>query len=306
MRKTTKTLIFFGTPEFAVPSLSKISKSFEIKAVFCEPDRPVGRKQELKEPPVKKTAKKLGLKIFQPESIKKQEEVIRKLNPDIAVIVAYGQLIPKRILSIPKFGFINLHPSLLPKYRGPSPIQSTILNGDKETGVSIIILDEKMDHGPILSQKKIKIEKDETAESLHEKSSKIGADLITKTANDLVSGKIKGKEQNHKKATFTKILKREDGKINFEKSAEENERMVRAYSPWPGTFTEINGKRLKIISAYIYKKEEHQKTGVFFEAKNKKLAVKCKKEALVLERVQLEGKKEMSGEEFLKGNKNLL
>lgn len=274
-------IIFFGTPEFAVPSLKILNKNFKIAAVFCEPDKPFGRKQEIKEPPIKILAKKLGLRVFQPESIKTSAKIIKKLNPDIAVAVAYGQIIPKKILDIPKFGFLNLHPSLLPKYRGPSPIQNAILNDDRKTGITIILLDEKMDHGPILAQKKVKLFGNETTEILYNRLSKIGAKLLVMTLLNCVSGKIKPKEQNHKKTTFTKIIKREDGRINWNKTAEEIERMIRAYHPWPGTFTEIDGKRLKIISASI---------------KNKKL---------FLERVQLEGKKEMSWEEFKKGNKTL-
>ncbi|MEA3272416.1 MAG: methionyl-tRNA formyltransferase [Patescibacteria group bacterium] len=229
MRKTAKTLIFFGTPEFATPSLKALQKKF---------------------------------KVFQPKNI---TEI--PANTDIAVVAAYGHIIPKKILEIPKFGFLNIHPSLLPKYRGPSPIQNAILNGDKETGVSIMLLDKKMDSGPILAQKKVKINENETYETLRNRLAEIGAKLLIKTLLDYVSGKIKPKPQNHKKATYTKLLKREDGKIDWSKPAEEIERMVRAYHPWPGTWTELNGKRLKII----------------------------------LNRVQLEGKKEMSLDEFLRG-----
>lgn len=289
MRKATTNVkinaIFLGTPDFAVPSLRALAKSenFNILGVFTEPDRPVGRKQILKEPSVKIIAKELGLKIFQPDNIKKEDwvEKIKKLNPDIAIIVAYGQIISKKILGIPRFGFINLHPSLLPKYRGPSPIQETIKNLDKKTGISIMLIDEEMDHGPILFQQVENIKSSETAESLHDKLSEIGGKLLIKTTENYIKGKIKPKEQNHKQTTFTKIIKREDGKIDWNKSAREIEALIRAYSPWPGTFTEIEGKRLKI----------------------KKASLRDNK--LNLQKVQLEGKKEMDWEDFCKGNKNI-
>lgn len=299
-------IIFLGTPEFAVPSLQKLhaNPDFEIAGVFCEPDRPQGRKQILTAPPVKMLAKKLKLPVFQPEKIREEKWVqkVREINPDLAAVVAFGQIIPKSILDIPKFGFLNLHPSLLPKYRGASPIQAAILNGDKKTGISIMLLDEEMDHGPVLKQKKIKLQGNETAEILHDKLAKTGAELLMRTAEDWKNKEIKARPQNHKKATFTKILKREDGLIDFNKSAKEIEQKIRAYFPWPGTFMMWQGKRLKILPAKLcgHLVATSKKTGELFET-DKKLAVRCKKNALILKRVQLEGKNEMSGEEFLRG-----
>jgi methionyl-tRNA formyltransferase len=300
-------IIFLGTPEFAAPSLQKFFENpdFEIAGVFCEPDRPQGRKQILTPPPAKVLAKKLKLKVYQPEKIREEKwiETVKKIKPDMAIVVAFGQIIPKNVLDIPKHGFLNLHPSLLPKYRGPSPIQTAILNGDKETGISIMLLDEKMDHGPVLTQKKIKLKGKETAEILHDKLSKIGADLLAETAKNWKDKKIKAKPQNHKKATFTKILKREDGLLDFTKSAEEIERQIRAYYPWPGTFMMWRGKRLKILFSHpVAIGHWVAKIGDLFSM-NGKLAIKCKKDALVLERVQLEGKSVMTGEEFLRGYK---
>lgn len=299
-------IIFLGTPEFAVPSLKNLSKNpnFKIAGVFCEPDRPQGRKQIMTPPPIKVLAEKLKLKVYQPEKIREEKwvEIVKKINPEMAIVVAFGQIIPKSILNIPGFGFLNLHPSLLPKYRGASPIQSSILNGDKETGISIMLLDEKMDHGPILKQKIIKLKGDETAEILHDKLAEIGAKILSETAKNWKDKKIKAKPQNHKKATFAKIIKREDGIIDFQKSAKKIEQIVRAYYPWPGTFMMWRGRRLKILSAFASKNDSDKKAGEFFEA-NKKLSVMCRKNALVLERVQLEGKSIMTGEEFLRGYK---
>jgi methionyl-tRNA formyltransferase len=302
-------IIFLGTPEFAVPSLQKLHESsdFEIAGVFCEPDRPQGRKQILTPPPVKVLAEKLKLKIYQPEKIRMPEwiEVVQKIKPEMAIVVAFGQIIPKSILDVPKFGFLNLHPSLLPKYRGASPIQSAILNGDKETGISIMLLDEEMDHGPVLAQKTIKLKGDETAEILHDKLMEIGADLLVETAKNWKDKKIKAKPQNHKKATYIKLLKREDGLLDFEKPAKEMEQKIRAYYPWPGTFMVWQEKRLKILSASVTKLDGYQEavsTGELFEIRGR-LAVRCKKNALILERVQLEGKSVMTGEEFLHGYK---
>ena len=207
--------IFFGTPEFATIILEKLMKSgYKPIAVFRDP-------------------KELTSVLI---------EKLEHLKPDLAVIAAYGKILPKEILDIPRFGFINVHPSLLPKYRGASPIQCAILNGDKETGVTIMKIDKKMDHGPILAYSKWLIANSDTYESLSKKLAKFGAELLVKTMSDYISGKIKPIEQEHEKATYTKIIKKEDGKIDWIKSAIEIERMTRGYYPWPSTWTTWNGK----------------------------------------------------------------
>jgi methionyl-tRNA formyltransferase len=206
-----------------------------------------------------------------------QYEDIKKIKPDLVIVANYGKIIPQDILNIPRYGFLNVHPSLLPKYRGPSPIQFSILNGDKETGITIILMDAKVDHGPILAQRKTIIGENETAAELRDRLAVLGAKLLIDVIPDWLRGKIKLRRQDERKATYTKILVREDGKIDWKKSVKVIERQIRAFCPWPGTYTFYKGKRLKILKARL--------------EKNK----------LIIEEVQLEGKKPTSFEDFLRG-----
>ncbi|MBU2082391.1 methionyl-tRNA formyltransferase [Patescibacteria group bacterium] len=267
-------VIFMGTPEFSVVVLEAlINSDNEIIAVITNPDAPVGRKQILTSSPVKITAGKNKIPVIQLNEM-------RNFDVDLAIVAAYGKIIPKNILGIPHYGTINVHPSLLPKYRGASPIQNAILNGDKKTGITIMKLDEEMDHGNIISNLKIQISNLDTYESLSQKLAKIGAELLIKTIPDYISGKIKPIEQKHTEATYTKIIKKEDGKIDWSKNAAEIERMVRAFYPWPTAWTTWNGKILKILEA---------------EVLNGKLVIK---------KLQLEGGKILSIKEFINGHKD--
>src|SRR3989344_4931969 len=201
--------VFFGTPEFAATVLEKlIAAGYVPAAIVCNPDKQVGRKQVLTPPPTKILAGKYGINILQPEILANYELPIANYEPDLAIIAAYGKIIPKTILDIPKHGFINIHASLLPKYRGASPIQYAILNGDKETGITIMKVDEEMDHGPLLGKSEIRISKFETYENLRQKLAILGAKLLTKIIPDYIDGKIKLVEQDHSKATFAKIIKK--------------------------------------------------------------------------------------------------
>jgi len=285
MIKDSLKIIFIGTSRFALPALEKLveaaivaANSYQISAVITPPDKPSGRKQEITPPPVKQTALKHNLKVFQPEKILSIKQEINQINPDLIIVAAYGQIIPKDILDIPRFKSLNLHPSLLPKYRGSSPIQAAILNGDKITGSTLMVLDEKMDHGPIISQKKINIESSDNYQTLEEKLSHQAADLLIEILPQYFEGKIQPVSQDHDQASYTKILSRQDGKIDWQKSAQEIERMVRAFYPWPGAWTIKEGKRLKVLKAKVVK------------------------DSLVLEIVQPEGKREMTWEEFKRGH----
>jgi len=307
MNQKDYNIVFIGTPDFAVSSLSKLIESnYNIITVITQPDKKVGRKQEITYSPVKKVALKYNIPLLQPQKIKNIYKEIKELNPDIIITAAYGQIIPKNILDIPKFGCINIHGSLLPKYRGASPIQYAILKGDKETGITVMEMDEKMDEGDIISQKSIEIENSDTASSLHDKLSILGANLLLETLPKILDQKAKYIPQDKNKATYTKILKKEDGKIDWNKSADEIEKMIRAFYPWPGSYTKLDEKRLKIISAKVFKPENNLESGTIFITEDGNLAVKCNKNSLVLGKVQLEGKKEISGKEFLNGNKNIL
>ncbi len=278
--------IFFGTPEFAAIVLEKlITAGYIPEAVVCNPDEPVGRKQILTPPPVKILAEKFNISILQPEKLRNNLEFsnqLKKLKLDLAIVAAYGKIISKEILDIPVYGFINIHGSILPVYRGASPIQNAILNGDAETGITLIKLDEEMDHGPILANSKLSITDDDTYESLSRKLAISGAELLIKTIPDYISGKIKPVEQNHDGATYTGIIKKEDGKIDWSKGAEEIERMTRAFYPWPTAWTTWNKKVFKILEA---------------EVCNGKLEIK---------KLQLEGGKVLSIKEFLNGHKDFI
>jgi methionyl-tRNA formyltransferase len=312
--------IFFGTPEFAAIILEKlIAAGYAPAAVICNPDEPVGRKQILTPPPVKRliaNGRQL-IEIFQPANKSELSAISHKLSaikPDLAIVAAYGKIFPKEILKIPKHGFINVHGSLLPYYRGASPIQTAILNDEKETGVTIMEVDEEMDHGNIISNIKYQISKLDTYETLSKKLAILGAELLIKTIPDYISGKIKPVEQEHNKATYTKIIKKEDGKINWSKNAEEIERMVRAYYPWPNAWTTWNGKILKIIEADVLENKNNYQIGEIFvlqypyklENVGMLLGVECSKDVLIIKKLQLEGGKVLTTKEFLNGHKDFI
>jgi methionyl-tRNA formyltransferase len=307
-------IIFFGTSEFGAIILKKLVQAGLLPVlVVTTPDKPAGRKQMLTPPPVKVLAKAQGPEVFQPEKFNQDAiRFIQEKNPDLFVVAAYGKILPKTVLSIPQKGSLNVHPSLLPKYRGPSPVQAALLNGDKETGVSVIVLDEAMDHGPIIASSNFKIQNPKlTYPNLHNELAKIGADLLIKTIPDWIAGKIKPVPQDDSKATYTRILQKEDGRIDWSKEAMYIERQVRALYPWPGTFTtcETDGKQkmIKILKASVLPQERPiGKPGQAFPSPLPGIAIQTGKDALVIEELQLEGAKPMSSKEFLLGHKNFL
>ena len=255
-------IVFFGTPEFAVPTLEALVKAgYDIVAVVTQPDKPVGRGLKMEAPPVKVKAVELGLTVLQPTTLNfgikpkglesKLSLGLQSLRADLGVCVAYGKIIPKEILDIFPRGILNIHPSLLPKYRGPSPIQTAILNGDEETGVTIMLLDEEMDHGAVLAHITYHISPSTIGSELSQALAKEGAKLLVETLPKWLAGEIEPQPQDHNKATFTKMLERADGRIDWNKSAEGIEKMVHAYDAWPGTFTLWSGKRLKILRARL-------------------------------------------------------
>jgi methionyl-tRNA formyltransferase len=289
-------IIFIGTSQFAVPALENLIKNdYNIISVITAPDKPVGRKQTITPLPVKQTALKYKLPILQPEKISEISSKIATLAPDLIIVAAYGQLISKSILDIPRLGCLNLHPSLLPKYRGPSPIQTAILNGDKTTGVTIILMDEKIDHGPIISQKEITIASDENYQTLEKKLAETAADFLIEILPRYIQGEIKPQTQDESKASYTKTLTRQDGQIDWSKSAQEIERMVRAFYPWPGAWTYFNSQRVKILKAKAIEKKE------IVDAK-KELILPTGEGFLLIEILQPAGKKPMTGQEFFRGH----
>jgi len=295
--------IFIGTPDFGVPAFEVLIEKYNVKAVITQPDKKIGRKQTLTPPPIKQAAQKNDIEVWQPEKIKDVKEKIISLNLDFAVVAAYAQIIPKEILDIPKYGFLNIHASLLPKYRGASCIQASILAGDNKTGVTIMKMDEGLDTGPILAQISLEIDKNDTAGALFDKLSILGKNLLITTLEKYLDGKIKPIQQNNKQASYVGILKKENGKIDWQKDALYIERFVRAMHPWPGAFTRLGGKILKITKAnkIIYTNEKM--VGEIFLNKNN-LAIQCGKNALLISKLQLEGKKEINAKDFILGYKN--
>jgi len=298
-------IIFMGTSDFAAPLLEALSRALflETRAVYCQPDRPAGRGLSCACCSVKNKARELNLKIFQPLHFKEQAEIkkLQKEKADAIIVASYGIILPAAVLAIPRFGCINIHPSLLPSYRGATPIQQAIIDGEKETGVSIMLLDQKMDHGPLLAQEKIKIEKDDDIFSLNKKLAKLGVQLLLAALHLHFSGKIKPVPQDHTQATFTKIIKKEDGKINWQESASRIERKIRAYLGWPGSFAFWGEKRILITKALDVDDLGIKKTPGEVFLRNNAIHIQCGKAVLQIKKLQLAGKKEMASAEFLRG-----
>jgi methionyl-tRNA formyltransferase len=294
-----KRILFFGTSEFAVPSFEALLKDtrFELVGLVTQPDRPVGRHAVLTAPPVKQCI--VGtIPIMQPEKIKDEafQTWIRELGPtcDAFVVVSYGKILPQWLLDLPKHGVVNVHGSLLPRWRGASPIQAAIAAGDAVSGVTIMQLDAEMDHGPIIAQAAETILPTDTGQILHDRLANVGGFVLPDALMDFLNDETTPIEQDHSTATHCKTLSREDGKIDWTKSAKEIERLVRAYTPWPGTYTEVDGKRLKILSVLLPQ--------LHLRKRETSLMKTCGDgNILELTRVQPEGKNPMSGEEFLRG-----
>ncbi|MFH1509898.1 MAG: methionyl-tRNA formyltransferase [Candidatus Nealsonbacteria bacterium] len=306
-------IIFMGTPEFgAIILKGLIDNDFKPDLVITTPDKPVGRKQIITPPPVKVLAQENNIPVMQPVKLKEITEDIKKMNPDLIIEAAYGKLIPKELLDIPKYKTINVHPSLLPKYRGASPIQSVILNGDKKTGVTIMLVEEKLDSGPILSQEEVEIREKETAKELHNKLAILGTDLLIKTIPQWVSGEIKEKEQEETEATYFNIIKKEDGKINWKESADVIERKVRAFDPWPGTFTtwekDGNTMKIKILKSRVLISPDNTTypMGKVLVVPQNEIGIQCKENFFVIEELQMEGKKPTKAEDFIRGHKDFI
>lgn len=297
-------VVFFGTAEFSVPSLKALINDprFSVSAVVTQPNKKIGRHQKPSVPAVKKIAEEHNIPVFQPESLKNIEDLP---ECDVAVIVSYGKILPKKILDYPKNGCVNVHGSLLPRWRGASCVQSAIAAGDPKSGVTIMKLDEKMDHGPILAQKEIPLTFDETGQSLHDKLAKLGGETLPNVLANYLEDRITPSEQNHSQATTCPLLKREDGLINWSQSATEIERKIRAYDPWPGTYTIQNDKRLKILTAKIAETPIMPPNASMesFVISDKKLFAICgNKSILQILTLQPEGKKPMSAAAFISGH----
>jgi len=297
-------IVFMGTPEFAVPSLQAlIDSGDEIVAVVCQPDKPKGRGLEVASPPTKVLAERHGVPVLQPQKIKTEEffNELKKLGPDLICVAAYGKILPKNILDLPPHGCINVHASILPKYRGAAPINWAIIRGEKVTGITTMKMDEGMDTGDMLLKKEIPIEDEDTGETLSQKLSYIGAELLIETLKLLKEGKLNPIPQDHSQATYAPMLKKEDGKIDWSKSAEEVRNLIRGALPWPGAYTTLDGKLLKIYKARISNSVGNP--GEVIKSDSGILRVATGNDSLDILELQIEGGKRLKTEEFLRGRK---
>lgn len=297
-------IIFMGTPQYAVPFLEAlIAADLSPIAVITQPDKPVGRSKTPQGSPIKVCAQTHTIPVLQPASVNTDEfyEQLTPLAPTCIVVVAFGQIISRRILALPVRGCINVHPSLLPRHRGATPLQEAILSGDTQTGVTIMLMDEKMDHGPILSQETISLSADETYESLSKKTITLGQKLLIQTLAKWLNEKIAPQVQDESVATYTRLLHRDTGKIDWKQSSEYIFRQWRALHPWPGIWTEWHDKRIKLLEVTPYANSlSLEKNNLFVEHEGTLLA-RCAESFLEIKKLQVEGKSPLSASEFIQG-----
>lgn len=301
-------IVFMGTPEFAgVPLELLMHNRFEVVAVYTQPDKEAGRGRTLVAPPVKTVALKYGLPVFQPVSLKSVEEneKLAALKPDIIVVAAFGQILPRVVLELPQYGCLNIHPSLLPKYRGVSPVPAAILHGDEFAGVSIMKLDRGVDTGPVLIQAQTAIMGWDITGSLTEKLSFIGAQLLLEILPRWINGRVRLQVQDSSLATYTSMIEKEAGKIEWSLSVTELWQQVRAYQPWPSSYTRWQGKQLKILEAVPFEGQSSIPGRVVVPAGNTAFGIETGAGILGIVRVQMEGKRIMTADEFLRGQREL-
>ncbi len=297
-------IVFMGTPDFAVPTLEAlVSSEHDIVAVFTQPDKAVGRKQILTPPPVKACAQKFNIPVYQPTTLRNDEvfEQIKHLSPDVIVVVAYGKILPEAILNIPKYGCVNGHASLLPRHRGASPIQWSIVCGDKVTGITTMLMEKGLDTGDMLLKEEVIIGENETGEELHDRLSLIGAQLMLKTLADLEKGSIIPQKQDDALSTYAPIITREMGHIDFARSAAEIHNLIRGFYSWPAAYFFLEGKRVKVLSSRL-SFESDKPAGTVVKS-DSELVIACGDGNCVsLTEIQPEGSKRMSAADYLKGH----
>jgi len=292
-----------GTPEFAVPGLRALlaDPDFSVIAVFTQPDRAAGRGQAISQSPIKRLAEEYGLKIFQPAKIKESLAVVEELAPDLIVVIAYGQIIPLKMLELAPYGGVNVHASLLPRYRGAACLAAAIKNGDGRTGITIMKMEAGLDTGPIIRQSVMELRGDETLPELHDQLALRGAEILPATLKEYLAGELEAQPQKEEEASYVPTLKKEDGRINWQRPAEDIERLVRAYNPWPGTYATANGEIIKIIAVdHAIIPENGRRPGEVF-VHQKKLAVQCGQDSLLILKLQASGKKILASEDFQRG-----
>ena len=310
MSYPTLRVVFMGTPAFAVPSLDALlRRGHDVVGVFTQPDRRAGRGRRLRPSPVKEFAEQHNLPVCQPASLRNNPEAcdqLAELEPDAIVVAAYGLFLPKVVLETPEYGCLNIHPSLLPKFRGPSPVISAILEGEETSGVTIMLLDEGMDTGPLLAQESVVIGNDETSDKLTSRLFDLGADLLVQTLDEWVNGNITPSSQNDDEATITRLLKREDGLVDWSASAIEIERRIRAFTPWPGTFTSWNSSTLKVLRGKAIPEDCQAEPGTVCIDQGDRVLVSTGAGALELLDLQLEGRSRSGATDFARGQRDFI
>lgn len=304
-------IVFMGTPEFALPALAALREAYDVVAVFTQPDREAGRGRRPQPPPVKRYAEAHGLPVYQPERLRRPEAlaVLKELKPDLIVVAAYGQILPPAVLELPPHGCLNLHPSLLPRYRGASPVAAAILNGDTETGVTVMLIDAGLDTGPIVAQRAVPIEPTDTTGSLTARLAEVGAQLLLEVLPDWTAGRIAPQPQDESRATMTYPLSAADRELDWTRPAVELERRVRALQPWPEAATRWQGKLLKVLAATVLPGREDSVPGrvvALAPPSPTPVGVETGQGVLGLLQVQLQGGRAMSAREFLNGHRAFL
>lgn len=296
-------VVFMGTPDFSVPALEEITKYHQVAAVVTQKDKPKGRGHKMQFTPVKETALRLEIPVYQPEKVKNAEflDILREINPDVIVVIAFGQILSKEILELPKYGCINVHASLLPKYRGAAPIQWAVIDGEKESGVTTMYMAEGLDTGDIIDMEVVPLDEKETGGSLFDKLSLKGGELIVKTLEKLENGTAARTPQNDELSTYAGKITKELGHIDFSKTAPEIECLIRGLNPWPSAYTFMDGKVLKVWDADVCDEESTKEPGTVLEANKKGIKVSTGKGTLIIKELQLEGKKRMDVSAFLNG-----
>ncbi len=295
-----KRVVFMGTPDFAVPVLEELIKSTNVVLVVTQPDKPVGRSGEVKFTPIKEVAVKNGIEVFQPIKIRNDYEVILNANPDIIITCAYGQIIPKELLDLPKYGAVNVHASLLPKLRGGAPLHKAIMMGEEETGITIMYMDEKMDNGDIISQEKTPILDSDNVGKIHDRLSVMGAKLLIKTLPSIFEGTNERIKQNEEEVTYAYNVTREEEKIDFNKTAREVFNHIRGLYPYPVGYSVLNGNVIKILESKLSLSTKGN-PGEITDINNDGIVVRCADKSVVITRVKPSGKKEMSAKDFVNG-----
>ncbi|MDO4276156.1 MAG: methionyl-tRNA formyltransferase [Eubacteriales bacterium] len=300
-------IVYMGTPDFAVaPLRAMVEAGYEVAGVVTQPDKPKGRGKTLTPTPVKEEALKHGITVYQPEKVRDPEflETLKSIGPDIIVVAAFGQIIPKVILEMPEFGCINIHASLLPKYRGAAPIQQAVIDGEKESGVTVMKMETGLDTGDMISRTVVELSPEETGGTLFDKLSEAGAQLLVRTLPSIFDRTAVYEKQPQDSPTpYAAMITKQMGLMDFNKSAEELERLVRGLNPWPSAYTFLKGKTLKVWKSRIGSGESSAEPGTVIQADKEGIHVACGSGILILTEIQLEGKKRMGAEAFLRGFK---